>query len=87
MSKQIYALLVGINNYAPNVGRLNGCLNDVNHFHEYLKEDFDRKLLRIEVLKDADATRPNIIKKFRAHLGQSQAGDVDIDFRFFRPGH
>ncbi|MEK6261071.1 MAG: caspase family protein [Planctomycetota bacterium] len=78
MSKQIFALLVGINDYSPEVGKLTGCVNDVDHFHGYLMENFDRSRLHIEVLKDADATRPNIIKQFRSHLGQAKADDVVV---------
>ena len=78
MAKNIYALLVGINGYSPNVGKLSGCLNDVDHFREYLKENFDRSRLHVEVLKDADATRPNIISQFRAHLGKAKSDDIAV---------
>ncbi len=78
MSRDIYALLVGINDYGPEVGGLSGCLNDVDHFHDYLTDSFDRNRLRIEVLKDADATRPNIIEQFRTHLSKAKADDVVV---------
>jgi len=78
MSRQIYALLVGINDYPPNVGKLTGCVNDVDHFHDYLTDTFDRKRLQIEVLKDADATRGNVIAQFRSHLGKAVASDVAL---------
>jgi len=78
MSTDIYALLVGINDYAPSVGRLYGCLNDVDHFHDYLTDTFDRDALHIEVLKDADATRANVIECFRQHLGRAGAGDTVV---------
>ncbi|HMB74347.1 MAG TPA: caspase family protein, partial [Gammaproteobacteria bacterium] len=78
MSGNIYALLVGINDYAAPVGKLTGCLNDVDQFHDYLKDSFDSNALRIEVLKDADATRTNIIAQFRSHLGKATADDVVV---------
>ncbi len=78
MARNIYALLVGINDYAPTVGKLSGCINDVDHFHSYLTDNFDKSMLRVEVLKDADATRPNVIKQFRTHLGRAKAGDVAV---------
>lgn len=78
MTKRIFALLVGINDYSPNVGKLTGCLNDVDHFQAYLTDNFDRTRLHIEVLKDADATRPNIIEQFRSHLGRANADDVVV---------
>lgn len=78
MSKDIYALLVGINNYSPAVGKLSGCVNDVDHFHEYLTDSFDRRELHVEVLKDAEATRSNIIELFRSHLCKATADDVVV---------
>ncbi len=56
MTNRIYGLLVGINNYPPEVGKLSGCLNDVDNFHDYLRGNFDNANLAIEVLKDSDAT-------------------------------
>ncbi len=78
MANKIYALLVGINDYAPEIGRLAGCLNDVDHFKDYLTSAFDKASLAIEVLKEGEATRDNIIRLFRAHLGQAKAGDVAV---------
>lgn len=78
MPNHIYALLVGINDYSPSVGKLTGCVNDVDHFHSYLTENFDKGRLHIEILKDSDATRPNIITQFRSHLGQAKANDVAV---------
>jgi pimeloyl-ACP methyl ester carboxylesterase len=77
MAKKIYALLVGINDYAPEVGKLAGCLNDVEHFRAYLTDTFKADLA-LEVLTDKDATRGNIIKMFRAHLGNATADDVAL---------
>jgi hypothetical protein len=78
MSGQIYALLIGINDYPSNVGALTGCVNDVDHFHDYLTDTFDRNRLQIQVLKNADATRGNVITQFRSHLGKAKAGDVAL---------
>ena len=81
MPNRIYALLVGINDYSPNVGKLSGCLNDVDHFNEYLRASCDPASLAVEVLKDSDATRSNIIEQFRSHLGKANEGDVAL-FQF-----
>ncbi len=78
MSRNIYALLVGINEYTPEVGRLAGCVNDVDNFHAYLADHFKKDALAVEMLKDGDATRDNIIKQFRSHLGKASSGDVAI---------
>lgn len=77
-AQHLYALLVGINDYAPNVGKLSGCINDIDNFHCYLTDKFDKSRLRIELLKDADATRPNVIQQFRSHLGKAKADDVVV---------
>lgn len=78
MAKKIYALLVGINDYLPPVRKLAGCLNDVKHFDEYLTGNFNKSDLAIEVLRDHDATRPNIINMFRKHLCKAKADDVAV---------
>jgi len=78
MSNTVYALLVGINDYPADVGRLTGCVNDVTHMHEYLKETFGADTLAVEVLTNQDATRANIIAQFRAHLGRAKTGDVAL---------
>ena len=66
---RVYALLVGINDYGPDIESLEGCLNDVDLFHEYLKRHVVPAALAVEVLKNGDATRANIIGRFRSHLG------------------
>ncbi len=76
MKSNIYALLAGINEYSPEVGRLQGCVNDVDGYHNFLLSHFDRDRLHIEVLKDSDATRANIIQQFRTHLGKAKKGDI-----------
>ena len=76
----LYALLVGINDYR-DVPKLAGCLNDVDHFHAHLRATCDQSALAVEVLKDGDATHGNIVRQFRAHLGQARDGDVAL-FQF-----
>ncbi|MCF7963524.1 MAG: caspase family protein [Pirellula sp.] len=78
MSRNIYALLVGINDYSQDAGKLSGCLNDFDHFYGYLTQNFDQGRLHIEILKDANATRPNIINQFRSHLGKANADDAVV---------
>jgi hypothetical protein len=78
---RVYALLVGINDYGPDIESLEGCLNDVDRFHDYLKRVVDPADLAVEVLKNGDATRASIVGRFRAHLGQARSGDVAL-FQF-----
>lgn len=77
MSK-IYALLVGINDYSPKVGKLQGCVNDVDNFQAFLKSNYEHSSLAIEMLKDQDATYDNIIRQFHSHLCRAQEGDVAV---------
>jgi pimeloyl-ACP methyl ester carboxylesterase len=77
MRRKLYALMVGIDKYPPGVGSLNGCVNDVNHYHDYLVENFKGHFdLQIELLKNNDAVRKNIIHLFRHHL--CKAGQHDM---------
>ena len=84
MAHKIYALLVGINDYPSHIGRLHGCLNDVQHVHDYLLDTCDRSQLRVETLLDSDATRRNVIEQFRYHLGRARKDDVVL---FHYSGH
>ena len=81
MPNRVYALLVGVNDYGPGIEPLDGCLNDVDLFHEYLNRHVDPAALAVEVLKNTDATRANIIGRFRSHLGRARSGDVAL-FQF-----
>ena len=48
---RLYALLVGIDEYDPTVGKLRGCVNDVDHYADWLRERFAPERLCLEVLK------------------------------------
>ena len=50
-------------------------------FHEYLARHVGPAALAVEVLKNHDATRANIIGRFRSHLAQAGSGDVAL-FQF-----
>lgn len=78
MKSQIYALSVGIDAYAPDVGALAGCVNDVDRFQSWLRSTFSDGQLRSEVLKNGDATRDNIIRLFRSHLGKATEHDTIV---------
>ncbi|MEE9303002.1 MAG: caspase family protein, partial [Thiotrichaceae bacterium] len=71
----IYALLIGINDYAGSVPDLNGCHNDVERFGRVLESRYAANSDNVLVLKSSHATKANIINGFTAHL--SQAGEND----------
>ncbi len=76
MGRRIFGLLVGVNDYPDSVGNLYGALNDVDHYSQYLTDNYPKDSLCLEVLKNSDATRPNIIKSFREHLCRAAKDDV-----------
>ncbi|MDB9511652.1 caspase family protein [Kamptonema animale CS-326] len=87
MTRNIYALLVGIDQYLPPVAPLRGCVNDITAFEEYLQsrvtsdEDYQLHLL---TLKNQQATRQAIIDGFRTHLSQANRNDIVL---FYYSGH
>ncbi len=84
MGQRTYALLVGINDYPGEVGRLYGCVNDVDQLDAYLRKSGNQQDLAVEVLRNQDATRANLVQQFRHHLGRATAGDVAF---FHYSGH
>lgn len=78
---RIYALLVGINDYSPKVGKLRGAVNDANCYRDFLTSNFSRDQLEIECLLNGDATRQNIIDAFRNLLCRAGKDDVAL-FQF-----
>ncbi|MEQ9000660.1 MAG: caspase family protein [Coleofasciculus sp. B1-GNL1-01] len=87
MSRHLYALLVGINEYPKPISSLSGCVNDINAVEEYLKERIaqpDGYKPHIRKLLNQEATRKAIIDGFRQHL--CQAGSEDIVL-FYYSGH
>jgi Caspase domain len=84
MAERLFALLVGINQYPSDVGPLYGCVNDIDQLNQYLRSSGDASALAVEMLKDGEATRANLVRLFRQHLGQARAGDVAL---FHYSGH
>ncbi len=86
MTSNIYALLVGIDNYASPVTLLEGCVNDVLAIEEYLQSRVKAEgwNLHLRTLKDEQATRQGVIDGFREHLCQAGSGDVAL---FHYSGH
>ena len=68
--RNLYALLVGIDNYPNPNHNLQGCVNDITAVEEYLNERFDQQKyqLNLHILKDEQATRAAVIHGFRNHL-------------------
>jgi len=86
MTRNIYALLIGIDKYLSPVSPLNGCVNDIVAIKEYLEGRVatDGYQLHIRTLLNQDATRQAIIDGFREHLCQAQSNDIVL---FYYSGH
>ncbi|MEM6252888.1 MAG: caspase family protein [Cyanobacteria bacterium P01_D01_bin.156] len=90
------ALLVGINNYSDDIGKLRGCLTDVELQYELLVHRFGFQPADIMIISDpieglladrvtASPTRDNILRAFEEHLiNQTREGDVVV---FHYSGH
>jgi pimeloyl-ACP methyl ester carboxylesterase len=96
MSKNIYALLVGIDAYdpasVPAVPTLKGCVNDITAIETYLRERISKesewKLVEPAeqdwILTNEKATRQAIINGFHQHLCNADSDDVVL---FYYSGH
>ena len=86
MTKNIYALLVGIDAYTHPVPPLQGCVNDIKAVAEYLQGRVaqDNYQLNLRTIINQDATRQGIIDGFRQHLSQAKSEDIAL---FYYAGH
>jgi pimeloyl-ACP methyl ester carboxylesterase len=96
MAKNIYALLVGIDEYSsasvPQVPSLKGCVNDIKAIEAYLREriakESEWKLVEPAnqpwILLNENATRQAVIDGFCKHLCHADSEDVAL---FYYAGH
>jgi pimeloyl-ACP methyl ester carboxylesterase len=84
--KNLYALLIGIDDYPPPVPRLYGCVNDITAFETYLQGRVasGEFKLHLRKLTDSQASRQAVIDGFRQHL--RQAGPEDVALLYYT-GH
>ncbi|RUT03428.1 hypothetical protein DSM106972_050670 [Dulcicalothrix desertica PCC 7102] len=85
MTRNLYALLVGIDDYV-SVSPLKGCVNDIRAVEAYLKGRVatDGYQLHLRTLLNKEATRQFVIEGFRQHLCQAEREDVAL---FYYAGH
>ncbi|BAZ09105.1 peptidase C14 caspase catalytic subunit p20 [Calothrix sp. NIES-4071] len=86
MNRNIYALLIGIDEYVSPIIPLRGCVNDINEVKAYLEArvQSDGYQLHLRTLLNKNATRQAVIDGFRQHL--CQAGSEDVAFLYYS-GH
>jgi hypothetical protein len=73
---KVYGLFIGINIYP--VSPLYACVNDATKMHDYVKARKDIDGSDLKLLTNKAATKDNIIKHIRSHLGQAQGDDVAL---------
>ena len=83
MSRTIYALLVGIDDYPEPVPPLRGCVNDITAIEQLLQSRIGDQRLDYRVLKNSEATRQAVIEGF-SHLRQAGPEDAVL---FYYSGH
>ncbi|GAA4263584.1 caspase family protein [Dactylosporangium darangshiense] len=84
MVGDVHALLVGIDDYGGRLPGLNGCVNDIRGFAEFLVGRVPEERLHVVTLFDGEATRQRVIDGFTGHLSGAGAGDVVV---FYYSGH
>lgn len=83
--QNLWALLVGIDNYPPPVKKLKGCINDINTIYKYLEDHCQTNSLKFKpkTLKNSKAIRQGIINGFN-HFNKADSGDICV---FHFSGH
>ena len=86
MTRNLYALLVGIDDYAPPIPALQGCKHDINAIEAYLQKQIGGAwtLKQPRKLLDQQATRQAIIDGFQQYLTQADREDIAL---FYYAGH
>ncbi|BAY20216.1 peptidase C14 caspase catalytic subunit p20 (plasmid) [Anabaenopsis circularis NIES-21] len=84
--RNLYALLVGIDNYPQPIKSLKGCVNDITAIETYLKNQIagEWKLREPRILTNEQATRQAIIDSFQNYLCQAGSNDIAL---FYYSGH
>ncbi|MGK7947188.1 MAG: caspase family protein [Microcystaceae cyanobacterium] len=90
MTRKLYGLLVGIDDYPSPVPKLEGCVNDINALEEYLNNRIDKSQYELDLKRlttngiDEKPTRKAVIEGFTEHLCQATEQDTVL---FYYSGH
>ncbi len=86
MAGRTFALLVGIDRYQAPVSPLEGCVADIETWHDFLESRVGAEggELHARVLRNEEATRQAVIDQFLSHLGQAGPEDTAL---FCYSGH
>ena len=85
MEKNLYALIIGINDYPVPAHQLEGCVPDAKEFQRFLEHHCKSQGIKFhpKTLFNKEASRQNIIDAF-AHFGAAEDGSTCV---FFYSGH
>src|SRR5688572_1948045 len=89
--KKLFALLVGIDQYEGDIilnhevtfPALSGCVPDSKKMKAYLEND-PSFIADVKLVTNKQATKAEVVRLFKEHLGQAKEGDVAL---FFYSGH
>ncbi len=85
LKMKTYVLLVGLNEYQEKkINKLEGCINDITRFEEYLLVAPAAKNVDILKLQNEEATKSGIVTAFKTHFANAQKGDICL---FYFSGH
>ncbi|KAH9924781.1 uncharacterized protein B0H18DRAFT_1104924 [Fomitopsis serialis] len=73
---RLFALVIGIDDYHPAVGRLKGAVADADSVEDFLKQDLKVPQDQIKNLRDAQATRKSILEALIQLQGHPRHGGL-----------
>lgn len=84
--RNVFALMVGIDKYQSPVPALEGCVNDMRAFADFVELRTTRAgiPLHLNILENQDGTRMNIVEQFDKHLKEAGPEDLMV---FYYSGH
>ena len=72
-TRTVRGLVIGIDDYAPSIGKLRGAVNDARDIHQALAR---MGVDDLTVLLDGDATRDRILAEWQGLLARAEPGDT-----------
>ena len=82
--RSLHAVLAGINEYCSPVTPLDGCLNDVSAWSDYLNSESSSFQMNVQILQNQEVTKNALVTSLRNALTLASASDVVF---FFYSGH
>ncbi|KAF8813410.1 hypothetical protein BYT27DRAFT_7158296 [Phlegmacium glaucopus] len=88
VNNHVFALIIGINKYQDaKIRNLKGCIKDSENVCRFLTESLHANPLHIKHLRDAEATRKEILSTFEEHFINNQDIHPNDTIVFYFAGH